>query len=65
MLTEAMSRLEDDGKRIALMDPEDMLLCKSLSSSLPEVEYVDSPRRSRVCDGCVRTGHREPCDFAA
>ena len=44
MLTEAMSRLEDDGKRIALMDPEDMLLCKSPSSSLPEVEYVDSPK---------------------
>ncbi|MBM6588694.1 glutaminase [Brevibacterium sp. RIT 803] len=44
MLTEAMSRLKEDGKRIALMDPEDMLLCKSPNSSLPEVEYVDSPK---------------------
>lgn len=44
MLAEAMQRLEDEGKRIALMDPENMLECKGIGSPLPDVEYIDSPK---------------------
>jgi glutaminase len=42
MLTEALSRLEEDGIRVVLMDPDDMMQCKGPNSALPGVTILDS-----------------------
>jgi glutaminase len=42
MLTEALSRMEDDGIRVVLLDPDDMMQCKGPNSPLPGVQILDS-----------------------
>ena len=42
MLTEALSRMEDDGIRVVLLDPDDMMQCKGPNSALPGVQILDS-----------------------
>ncbi|MCI4011519.1 glutaminase [Brevibacterium sp. ZH18] len=42
MLTETLSRLEDDGIRVVLMDPDNLMKCKGPDSDLPGVEIIDS-----------------------
>src|SRR5699024_2670730 len=42
MLTEALSRHEEDGIRVVHMDLDDMVSCKGSNSSLPGVTIIDS-----------------------
>lgn len=42
MLTEALSRMKDDGIRVVLLDPDDMMQCKGPNSPLPGVQILDS-----------------------
>ncbi|RAG65494.1 glutaminase, partial [Burkholderia multivorans] len=62
MIVEALRRLEGEGKRVVLLDPEDTMGCAGSGSALPDVEIVDSPKELRNLD--LRGLRRVRDDFA-
>ncbi|RBP68021.1 L-glutaminase [Brevibacterium sanguinis] len=44
LFTEALARMEGDGVRVMLMDPENLLACAGPDSPLPGLERIDSLR---------------------
>lgn len=64
MLTEALSRLKEDGIRVVLMDPEDMMKCKGPDSALPDVKILDSLKSVKGLKRVRNDRRREMADRA-